>query len=58
MVGKLEENHSYRFSKMLVCGYGGVKSLSFPKEGGEIKEVKDLEDVQREYDEGDLKNIS
>ena len=33
MIGALEENHSYRFLKMLVRGYGGVKSLFFLKEG-------------------------
>lgn len=40
MIGTLKENHSYQFSKMLVRGYGGVKSLSFPREGGRRKKCQ------------------
>ena len=45
MIGSIIEGTSYKFSNVFVLEYAGLKSLSFPKEGGNIEKIDDIKGV-------------
>ena len=52
MIGTITEGTSHKFCNVFVCEYAGLKSLSFPKEDGNIEKIDDIKEVTT--DESDL----